>query len=220
MAPDGLVGGHGSVTGAGVLKIGAGAAGLSVGMASGGLTIETTGGGLRPPAPNSVEPNGIPVRPPDDTEPIAVGDEADAAGPARELPVAAQPPDAAALAPPPSKSDVEPDMPVLELALEPVVPHGVLPSVGDTPDVVGLTPGDASSIAPRGMPVGATAEPGPMPRGDVKPSGDPPTCAMADPPAMRAAARVAAAKRIIMILSPFDAPGVTRRPAVHQTTRC
>jgi hypothetical protein len=185
-----------------------------------GLTVVTTGGGLRPPAPNSVEPNGIPVRPPDDAEPIAVGEEADAAGPARELPEAVQPPDAVALVPPPSKTDVEPDMPVVELVLEPVVPHGALPSVGDTPDVVGLTPGDASSIAPRGMPVGATAEPGPMPRGDVMPSGDPPTCAMAEPPARRAAARVAAAKRIIMILSPFDAPSVTRRPAVHPTTPC
>ena len=40
------------------------------------LGITTVGGGLRPPAPNSVEPSGIPIRP-TDAEPIPVGDEAD-----------------------------------------------------------------------------------------------------------------------------------------------
>ncbi len=48
-----------------------------------------------PPTPSSVEPSGIPIRPPDDVDPIPVGDEADAAGPAKELPAApAQVPDA------------------------------------------------------------------------------------------------------------------------------
>jgi hypothetical protein len=41
-------------------------------------------GGLRPPTPSSVAPSGIPTRPTDGTEPIPVGEEANAAGPAKE----------------------------------------------------------------------------------------------------------------------------------------
>jgi hypothetical protein len=188
--------------GADGVRIGAGA-GLTVKVVTGadGSIAGTTGGGLRPAAPSSVEPNGIPVRPPDDAAPAPVGDEADAAGVAWEVPpLVGQPPD---VAPPPSKVDIEPDMPVLELEL--AVPHGIT-SVDNTPDVVGLTPGDASSVAPSGTPVGATAEPGPMPSGDVIPSGDPPTWATAEPQATSAAA-VAATKRINIVASPFDTPG-------------
>jgi hypothetical protein len=197
----------GAITGADGLGIGASAGGLIVRAGVDGLIVGTTGGGLRPPEPSSVEPNGIPARPPDDTGPIAVGDEADAAGPAKELPLAPQPLDAVPLVPPPSNSEVEPDMPVAELALVLPVLHGAPPSIGDTPDVVGLRPGDASSIAPRGTPVGPTAVPGPMPRGDVMPSGDvvsgadPSTCAMAAPQLKPAAARAAAIKRIIIVRS-------------------
>jgi hypothetical protein len=155
-----------------------------------GLMVRATDGGLRPPAPNSVVPSGIPTRPTDDADPIPVGEEADAAGPANELLlVVAQVPDAVPTLPPPSKVDVAvielsvPDVvPVVEVVrpkdacgIEPPMPeHGVLavsPS-GDVPDDVGLTPGDASSVAPRGIPVGAIGEPGPMPSGDVMPSGD------------------------------------------------
>jgi hypothetical protein len=181
-----------------------------VGASARGLGVRNSPGGLRPPAPSSVEPRGIPTRPMDDTEPIPVGDEADAAGPAAELLlVAAQVLDAVPALPPPSNTEVEPDvpaadipvpsdvpvielptsdvMPVFELAIEPPMPaHSVLlPPVDPS---VGLMPGEASSVPPRGMPVGATGEPGPMPRGEVVPIGEgpgemliPPTCAEAEP---------------------------------------
>jgi len=186
-----------------------------------GLGVRTTVGGLRPPAPSSEEPSGIRTRPTDDTDPMPVGEEADVAGPAKELLlVAAQVPDAVPTVPPPSKTEFEPDVPALDISVPDVVPvvevvrpkdvsgieppmpeHSVLagsPS-GDVPDVVGLTPGDASSVVPIGMPVGATGEPGPMPRGDVMPSGD---CAKAAPQLNRTAAVVTITKRVI-VGSPF-----------------
>jgi hypothetical protein len=62
------------------------------------------GTGLRPPAPSSVEPNGIPTR--------AVGDEADAAGPAKELlSLATHVPDALPAMPPPSNVVGDPEVP-------------------------------------------------------------------------------------------------------------
>lgn len=57
--------------------------------------------GLRPPAPSSVEPNGIPTR---------SGDEADAADPAKELPSVAQVPDASPAIPPPSNVEGAPEV--------------------------------------------------------------------------------------------------------------
>jgi hypothetical protein len=173
-----------------------------------GLRVKMLGGGLRPPAPSSVEPNGIPTRPTDDADPILVGDESDAAGPAREvLPVVIQVPDAVPARLPPSNRVVELDGSVVEVPVlkdVPVVPKDVCGSEapmpehdraavavdvsGDVPDVRGLTPGVASSVAPRGMPVGGTGKAGPMPSGDVTPSGKdpgemltPPTCAKAGP---------------------------------------
>jgi hypothetical protein len=135
-----------------------------------------------------------------------VGDEADAAGPANELlPIVAQAPDVVPVMPPPSKTEVEPDVPAVDVpvvelpmpdivpAVEPPVPKdvcGIEPPMPEhcmmmpVPDVVGLTPGDASSVAPKGTPVGATGEPGPMLSGEVMPSGEvpvPPTCATAEP---------------------------------------
>ena len=192
-----------------------------------GVGVTSTAGGLRPPAPSSVEPSGIPTRLADDPEPIPVGDEADAAGPAKELPpIAAQAPDVVPVMPPPSKVEVEPDVPaveapVIELPMPDVVPTLELPIPKDVcgseppmpahcamtpvPDVDGLTPGDASSVAPRGTPAGATGEPAPIPSGDVMPSGEdpgevliPPTCATAEPQLKRAAAIVAIAKRVII----------------------
>ena len=102
----------------------------SVKTGADGLAGRVAGGGLRPPAPSSVEPSGIPIRPTDDAEPIPVGDEADAAGPAKELLlIAAQVPDAVPVMPPPSKTDVEADIPVPSNA--PVID-------GPMPDVVPL----------------------------------------------------------------------------------
>src|SRR5712672_4304166 len=88
-----------------------------------GLGVRTAFGGLRPPAPSSVEPSGILSRPTDDAEPIPVGEEADAAGPASELLlVAAHVPDAVPTVPPPSKTEVEPDVPALDISVPDVVP--------------------------------------------------------------------------------------------------
>ena len=206
-----------------------------------GLGLTTVGGGLRPPAPSSVEPGGIPSRLTDDADPIPVGDEADAAGPAKELlPIAAQVPDAAPAMPPPSKPDipavdvaVPEDVPVTELpprpkdvcGIEPPMPEHIvtLPVVGpigDAPDVIGLTPGDASGVAPGGMPPSAPRVPGPMPRGEVMPSGEgpgemfiPPTCAKAEPQPRRTAAVVAIIKRVIVGSTSFlPSDFAVRRP--------
>jgi hypothetical protein len=176
--------------------------GVMVVKGANGLVVRATDGGLSPPLPSSVAPSGIPAGPTDDTEP----DEADAVGPAEELPpVEPQAPDAVPLMPPPSNIDIGADVPAVD---DPVPEHVVLPviaPIGDTPDVIGLTPGDASSVAPMGMRVGATGEPGPMPSGDVMPSGEepgetlmPPTCAKAEPQPKRTAAVVAIIKRVIV----------------------
>src|SRR4051794_35471912 len=92
-----------------------------------GLAVRATDGGLRPPAPSSVEPIGIPTRLTDDAEPIPVGEEADAADPAKELPlVTEQVPDAVPTVPPPSNTDVEPDVPALDISVPDVVPVEVV----------------------------------------------------------------------------------------------
>jgi hypothetical protein len=150
--------------------------------------VRATDGGLRPPAPSSVAPSGIPTRLTDDTEP----DEADAVGPVREpLPIEAQVPDAVPVMPPPSNTDAEADIPAGDIpviepspmpkdvcGIEPPTPeHVMLPVVGpigDAPGVIGLTPGDASSVAPKGTRMGATGEPEPMPSGEVMPSDEEP----------------------------------------------
>lgn len=203
----------------------------SVGTGADKLGVRATDGGLRPPAPSSVEPSGIPTRATDDAEPIPVGDEADAAGAVEELlPFAAQVPDAVPAMPPPSKTEVEPDVPAVDIPVPDVAPpeHVVLLAVnasGDVPDVNGLTPGDASPVAPRGMPVGATGEPGPMPSGDIMPSGDvpgemptPPTCAKAEPQLRRIAAVVAITMRVI-VGSTLFCIGVRRTPPGETITR-
>ena len=172
--------------------------GVNVIRGADGLGVRRLGRGLRPPTPISVEPSGIPTLPTDDTEPIPVGDEAIAAGPAKELPaLAAQAPDALPAIPPPSKSGVAVlDAPVIELPMPedapadeaptpkdacgndpPMPPHVetvlVEGAMGDVPDIIGLTPGAASSVAPMGILAGATGEPGPTPSGDVMPSEGP-----------------------------------------------
>ena len=144
------------------------------------------------------------------TEPIPVGDEADAAGlPKALLPIAAQVPDAVPAMPPPSKTEVEPrrvEAPVPDVA-PPMPEHVVLLAVspiGDVPDVNGLTPGDRALSHPWECRWGQPAEPGPMPSGDVIPSGDvpgampiPPTCADTEPQPKRVAAIAAINKRFI-----------------------
>jgi hypothetical protein len=179
-------------------RLGIATRGVIVIRGADGLGVRRLGRGLRPPTPSSVEPIGIPTLPTDDTEPIPVGDEAIAAGPAKEpLALAAQSPDALPAIPPPSKSAVAvPDPPVVELPMpedapadeaptpkdacgsEPPMPPHVVPllvegAMGEVPDIIGLTPGDASSVAPMGILAGATGEPGPTPSGDVMPSEGP-----------------------------------------------
>ena len=179
-----------------------------------GLGVRTSGGGLTPPTLSSVEPKGMPTRLTDDVDPIPDGDEADAAGAIDELP-AAQVPDAVPPRPPPSKTEIEPDVPgfamLVELPSAPAPEHPPAPPIagttGEAPDVIGLTPGDASSVAPSGIPVGATGAAGPMPSGDVMPSGDgpdvenPPICADAGPQPSNAAA-IASIKRRVITASP------------------
>src|SRR5947209_9400421 len=90
--------------------------------------------GLRPPAPNSVEPNGIPTRPPAATAPIMLGEEADAAGAPKELPAAvAQVPDAVPAVPPPSKT-------IVETAVGDVVPALDIPVPADVPIIEAPAP--------------------------------------------------------------------------------
>jgi hypothetical protein len=179
---------------------------------------------LTPPTPNSVAPIGIPVRAMVDAEPIPVGDEADAAGPATELlPITGQVPDALPAMPPPSNTVVDAEVPAVEVfvpdsvpAIErvpvldddpiaelprPNVQAGLVPVVEPAAvDIIGLTPGDDSSVAPRGIRVGGTGKAGPMPSGDVMPSGEVPgaTCASAEAQPNSTAAVVAITKRVIV----------------------
>jgi hypothetical protein len=139
-----------------------------VGQGSAVPTVESEGaagsgrvsGGLRPPAPSSVEPIGIPTRPPADTAPIMVGDEADAAGAPKDAPaVVAQVPDAVPAVPPPSNSIVETavgaDVPALDIPVPTDVPVIELPRPDDVPaielpvpETVGGLPNDVCGIEP------------------------------------------------------------------------
>jgi hypothetical protein len=191
------------------------------------LGVRIVGGGLTPPTPSSVEPRGIPIRPTVDWEPMPVGDEADALGPAKELAAApAQVPDAVPAVLPPSNSKLElgvpaPDVPIPDVVPElgtpkdacgselPIPPHDVrlcvVAASGDVPDVSGLTPTVGTSVVPSLRPAGGTGAAGPMPSGDVMPSGEdpdivpvPPTCAKAKPELKRTAAMATVTKRVII----------------------
>jgi hypothetical protein len=73
-----------------------------------GLRFRVSGAGLRPPAPSSRDPSGIPTRPTGAAAAIPVGDEADAAGCAKgEPPKSTQVPEAVPVTPPPSKIEVD-----------------------------------------------------------------------------------------------------------------
>ena len=173
--------------------VGSGAIVATVGAT---LTIGTAAAELTPRLPISVDPNGTPVRgtPPGVVGVVDVGadDEAMLLDPEPHMPdnpevsipevveipdVAGIPdvdiPDVAAVAapivtPPPSKVDVDPNIPDGEV---PMVEHAV-PLFGTEIMPVaavgaGLTPGDAISVEPRGIPVGETAEFVPIPSGEV-----------------------------------------------------
>ena len=92
---------------------------------------DTANMGLRPPAPSSEAPTGMPTRATDD-DPVAVGDEAIAVAPAKEpLPVAAQAPDAVPVIPPPSNAIVDTDVPAAEVPVPKDVPDIELPMLED-----------------------------------------------------------------------------------------
>lgn len=97
------------------------------------------GAGLRPPAPSSVEPIGIPTREPVSPDPIPVGDEADAAGPAKEaVPVEGQVPDADPATPPPSNTVGDIEVPAVETPVPDDVPDMELPIPDELPVIVDI----------------------------------------------------------------------------------
>jgi hypothetical protein len=124
-----------------------------------GFVVAVVGAGLRPPAPSSVEPIGIPTRPTVDPA-IPVGDEADAAGPAKEaLSVEGQVPDADPATPPPSNTVGDIEVPAVETPVSDDVPDMELPMpeelpvtddicVAELPVVEVPRPNDDSGIEP------------------------------------------------------------------------
>lgn len=112
-------------------------------------------GGLRPPAPSSVDPIGIPTRATVEPDPIPVGDEADAAGPAKEaLSVEGQVPDADPAMPPPSNAVDDVEVPAVETPVPEDVPDIALPIPDELPvtdDICAAeppVPNDDSAIEP------------------------------------------------------------------------
>jgi hypothetical protein len=166
-----------------------------------GVPVTSSGAGLRPPAPSSVDPMGIPTRPTAAPADIPVGEDADAVGEARLMP-AVQVPDTV---PGPSKTVANPVgelvVPMLDAApvagapndacgTELLKPEHTARSFVESPE--GVVPGDVPcgtiSVAPRGIPVGATGTGEPRPSGEVRPSGEGvgappivPTWAVAEP---------------------------------------
>jgi hypothetical protein len=206
---------------------------ITVGMVGTNGTVPTVGdtvivgtaaAELTPRLLISVDPIGIPVRavPPGAVGDVDVGvdDEAILLEPEPHIPdnpeVSSVPefvdiPAAAGAAvpmaiPPPSKLDVDPNIPVGEVPnVEHVVPLVGMEIVPVTPVGAGLMPGDAISVEPRGMPVWETAEPVPVPKGEVAPMvgvglAIPLTCAMA-PLHTISAGRTAAIKDSLIAFS-------------------
>jgi hypothetical protein len=152
-----------------------------------GVPVTSSGAGLRPPAPSSVDPMGIPTRPTGAPADIPVGDDAEAVGEARLGP-AVQVPDVVPVMPP-SNTVANPVgvevVPMVEAApvagapkeacgIELLKPEHTARSLVESPE--GVVPGEVPcgtiSVAPRGMPVGATGAGAPMPSGEVMPSGE------------------------------------------------
>jgi len=168
------------------------------------VPVTSRGAGLRPPAPSSVDPMGIPTRPTGAPAAMPVGDDADAVGEATLAP-AVQVPDAVPVAPlsntvanPVREELVEPiagaapvaGVPNDACGIELLKPEHTARSLVERPE--GVVPGEVPcgtiSVAPRGIPVGATGAGTPMPSGEVMPSGDGvgappivPTWAIAEP---------------------------------------
>ena len=136
-----------------------------------GVPVTSSGAGLRPPAPSSVDPMGIPTRPTAAPADIPVGDDADAVGEARLGP-AVQVPDAVPVVPP-SKTVANPVgelvVPMADAApvagapndacgTELLKPEHTARSLVESPE--GVVPGEVPcgtiSVAPRRIPVGAT----------------------------------------------------------------
>jgi hypothetical protein len=152
-----------------------------------GVPVTSSGAGLRPPAPSSVDPIGIPTRPTGAPADIPVGDDADAVGDARLGP-AVQVPDAVPVVPPsktvanPVGELVEPIVDAAPVAGAPkdacgtelLKPEQTARSLVESPEgvVPGEVPGGTISVAPRGIPVGATGGGAPMPSGEVTPRGE------------------------------------------------
>ena len=135
-----------------------------------GVPVTSSGPGLRPPAPSSVDPMGIPTRPTAAPADIPVGDDADAVGEARLGP-AVQVPDTVPV--PPSKMVANPvgELVMLMVDAAPVAgapndawgtellkPEQTARSLVESPEgvVPGEVPWGTISVAPRGIPVGAT----------------------------------------------------------------
>jgi hypothetical protein len=124
-----------------------------------GFGVAMVGAGLRPPAPSSVEPIGIPTRATVDPA-VPVGDEADAAGPAKDaLSVEGQVPDADPATPPPSNTVGDIEVPAVETPVPDDVPDMELPipdelpvaddiCVAELPMVEVPRPNDDSAIEP------------------------------------------------------------------------
>jgi hypothetical protein len=136
-----------------------------------GVPVTSSGAGLRPPAPSSVDPMGIPTRPTGAPADIPVGDDAEAVGEARLGP-AVQVPDVVPVVPP-SKTVANPVgelvVPTVEAApvagapkeacgIELLKPEHTARSLVERPEgvVPGEVPWGTISVAPRGIPVGAT----------------------------------------------------------------
>jgi len=121
---------------------------LNVELGADGFRVGSVAIGLRPPAPSSLEPSGIPTRPTADVDPI-VGEEADAAGLPRELPaVTGHVPDAVPAMPAPSNTDVDTELPAAEVPVPTEVPAIELPIPDDVPVAEGATPKDTSGSEP------------------------------------------------------------------------
>ena len=138
-----------------------------------GVPVTSSGAGLRPPAPSSVDPMGIPTRPTAAPADIPVGDDADAVGLAKVVaPPGAQVPDAVPVVPP-SKTVANPvgELVVPMAGAAPVAgapndacgtellkPEQTARSLVESPESVvpGEVPWGTISVAPRGIPVGAT----------------------------------------------------------------
>ena len=138
-----------------------------------GVPVTSSGAGLRPPAPSSVDPMGIPTRPTAAPADIPVGDDADAVGLAKVVaPPGAQVPDAVPVVPP-SKTVANPvgELVVPGADAAPVAgapndacgtellkPEQTARSLVESPEgvVPGEVPWGTISVAPRGIPVGAT----------------------------------------------------------------